>query len=70
MSSAVAALIWWADHSGHANAMRYIAFQVSSNSNTGIICTGYRSPNAPVAPDQPARRLGFLALPQSHLCDG
>ena len=50
MSSAVAALIWWADHSGSAKAMRYIAFQTNSNSNMGNICTGYRSPNAAVAP--------------------
>src|SRR5215470_9138818 len=50
MSSAVAALIWWADHSGSAKATRYIAFQISSNNNIGNICTGYRSPNAAVAP--------------------
>jgi len=55
ISSAVAALISWADHSGSAKAMRYIAFQTNSNSSTGNICTGYRSPNAAVAP-RPASR--------------
>ena len=55
ISSAVDASIWWADHSGNAKAIRYIAFHISSNNNIGNICTGYRSPNAAVPP-RPASR--------------